>query len=66
MKTGKIKFYNATKGYGFIIDESTGSEIFEHAKGLSRNYTDPQTDDQVQFETEQGKKGLVAVNVSQA
>lgn len=59
MKTGTVKFYNETKGFGFIKDES-GQEIFVHATGLIDKVRD---NDTVSFEVAEGKKGLNAVNV---
>lgn len=61
MKKGKVKFYNESKGYGFILDEG-GKEIFVHASGLVNGQPIRQ-DDSVQFEESQGKKGINAVNV---
>jgi CspA family cold shock protein len=61
MKTGKVKFYNATKGYGFIVDDETQKEVFVHQTGLAdRNI---RQDDMVTFEVTDGKKGPNAVNV---
>jgi CspA family cold shock protein len=60
MKTGTVKFFNESKGFGFI-QEDNGNEIFVHVTGLK---TDIRENDKVQFETAQGKKGLNAVNVS--
>lgn len=60
MKKGTVKFFNETKGFGFIKEEN-GQEIFVHASGLKE---DIRENDQVQFEIEEGKKGLNAVNVS--
>lgn len=62
-KTGKVKFFNGTKGYGFIIDDETGTEIFVHATGLSEG-SELSVDDLVSYEVKEGKKGLNAVNVS--
>jgi CspA family cold shock protein len=64
MNTGKVKFYNANKGYGFIIvDDENKSEIFFHCtKVVGREVV---TDSLVQFEIENGKKGPVAINVKQ-
>ena len=62
MKKGTVKFFNETKGFGFI-KEDNGEEIFVHVSGLKE---DIRENDQVVFETEQGKKGLNAVNVSLA
>lgn len=59
MKKGTIKFFNETKGFGFIKSEN-GEEIFVHSSGLKQ---DVRENDRVVFETEQGKKGLNAVNV---
>ncbi|MFN8715238.1 MAG: cold-shock protein [Bacteroidota bacterium] len=60
MKNGKVKFFNQTKGFGFITDESTTQEIFVHVTGLK---DDIRQDDNVTFDVEEGKKGLNAVNV---
>jgi len=60
MKKGTVKFFNAAKGFGFIKEEN-GQEVFVHATGLNE---DIQENDQVSYETEEGKKGMSAVNVS--
>jgi cold shock protein len=60
MKTGKVKFFNETKGFGFIKDDNSGEEVFVHSSGLQDQI---QENDSVQFEVQQGKKGLNAVNV---
>jgi CspA family cold shock protein len=60
MKKGTVKFFNDAKGFGFIKEEN-GQEIFVHATGLNE---DIQENDQVSFDTEEGKKGMSAVNVS--
>ncbi len=60
MSTGTVKFYNETKGFGFIVDDETGKEIFVHKTGLSETIRD---NDRVSFETEEGRKGVNAVNV---
>jgi CspA family cold shock protein len=60
MKTGKVKFFNETKGFGFIKDDNSGEEVFVHSSGLQDQI---QENDLVQFEVQQGKKGLNAVNV---
>jgi len=56
---GTVKFYNETKGFGFIITEN-GEEIFVHVTGLSDKVSQH---DRVEFEVVQGKKGTNAVNV---
>jgi CspA family cold shock protein len=63
MSTGTVKFYNETKGFGFIVDDETGKEIFVHKTGLSETIRD---NDRVSFETEEGRKGVNAVNVRKA
>jgi CspA family cold shock protein len=62
MKKGTVKFFNQAKGFGFIKDDN-GQEIFVHVSGIKE---DIRENDQVVFETERGKKGLNAVNVSLA
>ena len=60
MNTGKVKFFNKAKGFGFIIDDSSGEEIFVHATGLT---DDVRQDDKVSFDLTEGKKGMNAINV---
>ncbi len=62
MKTGVVKFFNETKGFGFIKEDG-GQEIFVHASGLKE---DIRENDNVVFEIQEGKKGLNAVNVKLA
>ncbi|MEJ6588721.1 MAG: cold shock domain-containing protein [Crocinitomicaceae bacterium] len=61
MKRGVVKFYNNEKGFGFIVDSDSKEDVFVHKTGLVDNI---QEDDEVEFEMEQGKRGLNAVNVS--
>ncbi|MDC8004543.1 cold-shock protein [Aureisphaera galaxeae] len=61
MKTGTVKFFNNTKGFGFITPEDSNEDIFVHQSGLIDEIRE---NDKVQFETEQGKKGLNAVRVT--
>ena len=60
MNNGKVKFFNETKGFGFIIPNSGESEIFVHVSGLIDKIREK---DEVSYEVEQGRKGLNAVNV---
>jgi len=60
MNSGTVKFFNSTKGFGFIVDKSTGEEIFVHVSGLVDEIREGDT---VTFETQRGKKGMNAVNV---
>lgn len=60
MKEGTVKFYNKTKGFGFITTNDTNEDIFVHETGLIDDIRD---NDQVRFETERGKKGINAINV---
>jgi CspA family cold shock protein len=61
MKTGVVKFFNTTKGFGFIVDDETKREIFVHVTGLDGGAI--QENDKVEFVEERGPKGANAVNV---
>lgn len=61
-KNGTVKFYNESKGYGFVIDDQSGDDIFVHANGLKSGVTVKQ-DDRISYEVETTKKGLNAINV---
>lgn len=63
MEKGKIKFFNATKGFGFIIKEGTNEEIFVHQSGLIDKV---QQNDEVTFDIIDGRKGKNATNVKLA
>lgn len=60
MKKGTVKFFNDSKGFGFIVDAETNEEYFVHVSGLIDEIRE---DDSVEFELKDGKKGLNAVNV---
>lgn len=62
MNTGKVKWFNAEKGYGFIIYEDS-KDIFVHFKDVLGGINGIKEGDEVEFEVAEGKKGLQAVNV---
>lgn len=63
MNKGIVKFYNDSKGFGFIKDADSSKEYFVHSSGLKDSIRE---NDEVTFELQEGKKGLNAVNVRQA
>lgn len=63
MNKGTVKFFNETKGYGFIKDENSGKEYFVHVTGLVDKVRE---NEEVTFDIEDGKKGPNAVNVRRA
>lgn len=62
MRTGTIKFYIESKGYGFITDDETGRDIFVHASGVRAENL--REGDKVNFEEEEGRKGKIAAQVT--
>ncbi|MDX5348066.1 MAG: cold shock domain-containing protein [Hymenobacteraceae bacterium] len=60
MKTGKVKFFNESKGFGFIVCDETNQDVFVHQTGLTHEVRE---NDKVSFEVKEGKKGLNAINV---
>ena len=60
MYTGTVKFFNDSKGFGFIKDQDSDKEYFVHVTGLVDEIRE---NDKVTFELKEGKKGLNAVNV---
>jgi CspA family cold shock protein len=57
---GTVKFFNESKGFGFITPSNGGAEVFVHVSGLIDTIRE---NDSVTYDVEQGKKGLNAVNV---
>ncbi|MDQ2177255.1 MULTISPECIES: cold-shock protein [Marinifilum] len=60
MKEGTVKFFNNLKGFGFITPNDSSEDIFVHSSGLIDEIRE---NDKVKYETEQGRKGLNAINV---
>jgi cold shock protein len=60
MSKGTVKFFNDTKGFGFITEEGSNKEHFVHISGL---IDEVREGDEVEFDLQEGKKGLNAVNV---
>ena len=61
MKTGKVKFFNESKGFGFIIDEETDKEFFFHFTGCVDKV---KKDDNVEFELTDSTKGPKCTNIT--
>jgi CspA family cold shock protein len=57
---GTVKFFNETKGFGFIKHDESNKETFVHVNGLIHEI---QAEDRVEFELQEGRKGMNAVNV---
>lgn len=60
MNKGTVKFFNTTKGFGFISEEGTDQDHFVHVSGLIDEINEG---DEVEFELQEGKRGMNAVNV---
>ena len=60
MQQGTVKFFNTTKGFGFITPNGGGQDVFVHTSGLIDQIRE---NDTVEFEVENGRKGVNAVNV---
>ncbi len=60
MKNGTVKFFNESKGFGFITDDESGQEYFVHVTGLIDEVNEG---DKVEFDLKDGRKGLNAVDV---
>jgi len=61
MSNGTVKFFNNDKGFGFITPDDGGKDVFVHSNGL--NGVSIGEGDKVSYDTEEGQKGLNAVNV---
>ena len=62
MSSGKVKWYNEIKGFGFIVTNE-GKDVFVHRSGLISPFSGLANDQEVEFEVKQGERGLVAFNV---
>ena len=60
MSRGTVKFFNESKGFGFIVEEENNKEHFVHVTGLIDEIRE---NDEVEFDLQEGRKGLNAVNV---
>ncbi|MBN9294249.1 MAG: cold shock domain-containing protein [Flavobacteriia bacterium] len=60
MQEGTVKFFNETKGFGFINDSNSGKDIFVHLSGLVNKIRE---NDKVSYDVEETPKGLSAINV---
>ncbi len=60
MNEGKVKFFNTTKGFGFITPDDNSEDVFVHHSGLVNEIRE---NDKVTYDVIQGKKGVNAVNV---
>jgi CspA family cold shock protein len=60
MSTGKVKFFNQQKGFGFILDDETQKDVFVHVTGLIDKIKD---DDEVSFDIVEDRRGPKAINV---
>jgi CspA family cold shock protein len=63
MSKGTVKFFNESKGFGFIIEDDTNKEYFVHVTGLIDKVKE---NDEVEYDLQEGRKGLNAINVKKA
>lgn len=64
MATGTVKWFNADKGFGFIAPDQGGEDVFAHFSAIQANgYRSLEENQKVEFDVEQGQKGLQAANI---
>lgn len=64
MATGTVKWFNSTKGFGFIAPDGGGEDLFVHHSAIQTNgYRELTEGQNVEFEATQGQKGMQASNV---
>ena len=64
MATGKVKWFNNAKGYGFVVSEAGGEDLFVHYSSIQMDgYKTLRAGQDVTFEVQEGPKGSHAVNV---
>ena len=64
MATGLVKFFNTDKGFGFIVPDDGGKDVFVHVKDLSKSGIEfLSKDQQVSYETKENKGKVIAVNI---
>ncbi len=67
MTTGTVKFFNTTKGFGFIVPEDGSKDVFVHISAVEKSGLSGLAEGQkVSFDVEQGDRGLKAVNLQEA
>lgn len=65
MPTGKVKWFNGEKGFGFIQQDDGGDDVFVHFSAIAgQGYKNLNEGDEVEYQVEKGQKGLQAVNVT--
>jgi len=62
LKTGTVKFFNEAKGFGFIVQDDGGKDLFVHASEITNGIISD--GDKVEYEVGESKKGPCAINVS--
>jgi len=63
MATGTIKWFDSAKGYGFIVPDAGGDDLFLHVTNIEEKGGDPQAGDPVRYEIGEGRNGIEAKNV---